>query len=209
VEELVRWLVEDGFGYPLIFALLLGCGYGVPFPEDVPLIAAGVMSVHGGLSVPMASLACAFFVMLRDLSVYYLGRRYGKAILAKPWARKIVTDEAADRFAARIHDNGSKVVFFGRFIMGFRAAVFFAAGLSKVPFRIFVLWDGLALLIFVWAGAAFANQLDKLGIMLHDIRTIAAIVAFLLFGWTSGTFILRWVRDKLREARKEPTGREG
>lgn len=201
MDGALQLLIEGGYGYPVIFLLLLGCGYGVPFPEDVPLIAAGVLSAHGGLSVPVASLACGFFVLLRDLSVYALGWHFGRPLLARPWARRIVTEEAVDRYTARIQANGSRVVFFGRFIMGFRAAVFFSAGVSRVRPMTFITWDGLALMVsiplFVWLGAAFAHKLDELGIVLHDIRLILGVVVFLVVAWFVSMAILRRVKDRL------------
>ena len=82
MQDIISWLVADGRGYPVIFLLLLGAGLGIPIPEDVALLATGVMATHeNGLSVPVGAAACGVFVLTRDLVVYGLGRRYGTAIL--------------------------------------------------------------------------------------------------------------------------------
>ncbi len=46
--ELARWVVEH-FTYLGIFSVLLAAALGVPIPEEVPIIAAGVL-VHEELA---------------------------------------------------------------------------------------------------------------------------------------------------------------
>ena len=48
-DDPVSWTIEHG--YPVLFGMLLFSGLGVPIPEDVPLIAAGVLARHGGMGV--------------------------------------------------------------------------------------------------------------------------------------------------------------
>jgi membrane protein DedA with SNARE-associated domain len=44
VNTVKGWL--DAGGYAVLFGLLFSCGLGVPIPEDVPLIAAGILIYH-------------------------------------------------------------------------------------------------------------------------------------------------------------------
>ena len=46
LERLVEYLQSQplGLGYAAVFGLLLAAGFGFPLPEDVPLIAGGVLA---------------------------------------------------------------------------------------------------------------------------------------------------------------------
>ncbi len=65
--EVRRWL--DAGGYGALFGLLFSCGLGFPLPEDVPLIASGILiadhRMHLAIAAPWhgsaSSPAIAFF----------------------------------------------------------------------------------------------------------------------------------------------------
>lgn len=207
MEDTVRWLVDGGFGYPVVFLLLLGAGIGIPIPEDVPLITAGVMSRHGGWPLLPAAAACSVFVLARDCIVYALGRKYGSKLLERHWLKRYVRPDQVDKYSAKIRDNGAKVVFFGRWLPGVRAAVFFSAGVAQVPTRTFLLFDGIALSMsvpfFVWLGARFADELAKLEAVVGGLKT-GLFVAMLFFGgWFISEVVLKRARTRAAEAAKE------
>ena len=190
MTDLVSWLAEHG--YPIIFLMLLGSGLGVPIPEDVPLLAAGILAHNGGLSVPMASLACGVFVLARDSIVFGLGRRYGVTVLQNRWARRIVSPETVRKAQHHLAERGALVVFVGRFLPGFRAAVFFAAGASGVRPRTFLIMDLVAALIslpfFVWVGFKFSQNLPRIQEVVSQFRAgsmtfVALIAAVVLWRW--------------------------
>ena len=186
MTDLIAWLVAHG--YPIIFLMLLGSGLGVPVPEDVPLIAAGVLADHGGLPVPLAGLACAVFVLARDGIVFMLGRRFGTDVLENRWAQRMVPVRTVQRAERHLKERGALVVFVGRFLPGLRAGVFFAAGASGVPPRTFFLTDGLAVLIsvpfFVWLGFAFSQNLPRIHALVVGFREVSlGVAAVLLVLW--------------------------
>ena len=191
-DDPLSWTVEHG--YPVLFGMLLFSGLGVPIPEDVPLIAAGVLARHGGMSVIEASVACSLFVLSRDLAVYGLGYRFGETLLDNRWGRKLIREQDLRKVEGRVRDNGAAVVFFGRFLPGLRAAVFFAAGKAKIPPAKFLAIDAIAAVLsipaFIIAGYLFAANIDVLMEWLHKFRGLligAAMVAAILL-W------LRWRR---------------
>ncbi len=61
MEDLIAWLVEPDHGYPLIFATLAASGFGVPIPEDIPLLAAGILSQSNGISIAATRMLMTFF----------------------------------------------------------------------------------------------------------------------------------------------------
>jgi membrane protein DedA with SNARE-associated domain len=190
MTDLITWLAEHG--YPIIFLMLLGSGFGVPVPEDVPLIAAGVLADHGGMSVPMAALACGGFVLARDTFVFTIGYRYGTAVLENRWASRVVSPDRLKRVQKYLEERGAIVVFIGRFVPGFRVAIFFAAGASKVKPGVFLLTDTLAAVLslpfFIWIGYAFSQNLERIHELVTGYRTVslsvlAVVLAVALWRW--------------------------
>ena len=72
------------------------------------------------------------------------------------------------------------VVFCGRFVVGLRSAIFFAAGTAGVSARLFLLVDTLAALIsvpfFVWLGWRFASDLHRVEAITKDIRGLSLLI---------------------------------
>lgn len=172
--------------------MLLASGLGIPVPEDVPLIAAGILADNGGLSVPLASLACGVFVLARDSIVFFLGRRFGVAFFENRWARRIVSQKTVHKAERHLEQRGVLVVFVGRFLPGFRAAVFFAAGASKVKPATFLVTDLLAATIslpfFIWIGFKFSQNLPRIQELVSQFRTaslsvVGLIIAVVLWRW--------------------------
>ncbi len=187
MEDLISWLVEDGRGYPFIFGTLLLSGIGIPIPEDVPLMAAGALAAHGGLGVPAASAIAICFLLARDSIVFFLGRRYGMKLLNSRFGQRLVKRETAEMMTAKVREHGIKVVLGGRFAVGVRSAIFFAAGVARVSPRAFLAADGAAAIVSVplWIllGWYFAEQLEKLAPLVEDIRVglVAALVLAIIF----------------------------
>ncbi|MCO4769775.1 MAG: DedA family protein [Deltaproteobacteria bacterium] len=204
MTDLVAWLVANG--YPIIFLMLLASGLGVPVPEDVPLIAAGVLADNGGMPVATASAACGIFVLARDSIVYFLGRRFGVAFFENRWARRIVSQETVHTAQHHLERRGALVVFVGRFLPGFRAAVFFAAGASKVRPLTFFTMDFLAALIslpfFVWVGYAFSKNLPRIQEIVSQFRAVSMSVVALI----AVVVLWRWWRARKAEAAQAPDG---
>ena len=188
MTDAIAWLAEHG--YPFIFLGLLCSGLGIPVPEDLPLIAAGVLADHGGMSVPVASVACGVFVLARDSIVFTLGYRYGANVLENRWAQRIVSPEQLHRAQGYLEKHGAAVVFVGRFVPGFRAAIFFAAGASKIRPLVFILTDTLAAVIslpfFIWIGYAFSQNMERIQELVGNFR---AVTLGLL---TLGLAVLLW-----------------
>ncbi len=181
----LSWTLEHG--YPVLFVMLLFSGLGIPIPEDVPLIAAGVLARHGGMAVIPASLACGIFVLGRDLAVYSLGYRFGASLLESRWGRRIVRPRDLLRVEAKLREHGTAVIFIGRFLPGLRAAVFFAAGKARIRPAKFLAIDALAAAVsipaFIVAGYLCAANIDVLMQVLREFRVLllAATLTALVF----------------------------
>ena len=127
-ENLVSHLGYIGF----FLVLVLG-GVGLPVPEEVPVILAGVLSRQETLWTPLAFLACLSGVIVGDFVVYALGYFYGQKVLKFRITRKFLTAARETQIKGYFHRHGIKILILGRFAVGFRTAAYLTAGILKLP----------------------------------------------------------------------------
>jgi membrane protein DedA with SNARE-associated domain len=157
---MLEHLLEYFQGTPLSlwgpFILLLLCGLGLPMPEDIVLIAAGMLGVIDGHSWIKISVFMYAGVLLGDTMIFFAGQRYGTRLLGTAWFQRIFPPTKQARVEELFAKHGTTGLFIGRFLPGLRAPIFFSAGSLKVSLVKFLLMDGLAALVsvpvFVWLG---------------------------------------------------------
>ena len=82
-----------GYGYVAVFTVLLVCGFGVPIPEDITLVAGGIISGLGYADVDIMFLVGMAGVLAGDGIMFAAGRFYGHKVQRfRPIAR-ILTPE--------------------------------------------------------------------------------------------------------------------
>jgi membrane-associated protein len=115
----------------------------VPLPGEAALIAAGVLASQGHLALPAVVAVAAAGAIVGDNVGYAIGRRGGRWLLTRqgPFAeRREQLVERGERFFAR---HGAKTVFFGRWLPVLRITAAWLAGVHRMPWPRFVLWNAL------------------------------------------------------------------
>ncbi len=188
LHELVAFFAI--YGYVAVFLVLIACGFGVPIPEDITLVAGGVicglaatMDVH--LMVTIALLG----VIIGDGTMFMLGKLLGPRVKKVPLLKNVFTEKRYKQMQEKVHKYGNRILFVARFLPGLRAPIFMTAGISRrVSYWKFLVMDGGAALIsvplWVYAGYYFAHDLDDL---LHWVRQsetfIISILALIFLIW--------------------------
>jgi membrane protein DedA with SNARE-associated domain len=155
----------DGYtAYGAIVGLLLICGLGVPLPEDITLISAGILSALGSVTLPGAIAAGFFGVIVGDAFMFTLGRVYGRRAFRLPLIRTIMTPKRIATAERKVIRNSKFICFTARFLPGLRSPIFLTSGILGVRAVTFFLLDGLAAMISVplWilAGQWFGENLE-------------------------------------------------
>ncbi len=173
--------------YPVLLLVLVAASLGVPIPEDVPLIAAGVLlRTHLGESHWIPTVIVALVgVMTGDIILYELGKRWGPDVVSHRSVRWLVTPRRFRQATERFQHHGTWFCFFGRFIMGLRAAMCLTAGATRFPFLRFVVADVLGAIVsvplFISLGYWFAGMIPRLRAYVSLIQWIVAIAVGLSF----------------------------
>jgi len=167
-------------------------------PEEVPVIAAGIMASHGQLDPWLAFLACLIGALLGDCLMYWIGRSFGRGVLREHryWAR-VVKPEREAHMEQLISRHGMKVLFFARFLVGLRTPVYLTAGILRLRFRRFLLMDLFCASVVI--GLFFALSYFYGQAITHWIRRaeIAATVVVVFAVVAAATFLWRCRRRRL------------
>jgi len=168
----------------LMFAVLIAAGLGLPFPEDVVLLAAGALAHRGIVPLSLAAIVCGVGVLAGDLIVFHTAKKLGPEALDKARFRRLLTEERRRRAQALFDKHGGKVIFVARHLAGIRVPIFALAGINGLSTVRFLVWDVLGLCItgplYIGLGYLFSDQLDEVrdGVLRveHVIVGVAVLV---------------------------------
>ncbi len=196
----------DHISYLGIILVLILTGVGLPIPEEVPIIAAGIASSVGTLNPLWAFLSCLVGALLGDAVIYAIGYHFGHSLVTRhPRFAHLLHAEYEAKIEEMIRRHGLKVFFLSRFMVGIRAPVYLTAGVLRMSFRRFVLIDMLCATsvvgLFFGLSYAYGEQLTgwirRSEIGLTAIIVVAAAVV-------GGYFLLRHLRQKKIMAAQTP-----
>jgi membrane protein DedA with SNARE-associated domain len=181
-----------------LFLILVGGGIGLPFPEDLTLLAAGVLA-HQHVFGLRDVIAIGFVgVVTADWIIYLVGRRYGRGIVEHRLLARLLSAARVDAVRSAVERHGARAVFAARFMLGFRIATFLAAGTFRIPAYKFAVAEAAGSAIFVPAmatlGFLFSDRAERIardaGRVQHWLVMIGllALVAYLaLRAWIGRT----------------------
>src|SRR5450432_3723639 len=113
---------------------------GFIFPGEIACLLGGVLAYESKLSLALFIIVAIAGAVIGDSIGFAIGFRYGDALLKKVPAR-VLKPEHVDRTKALILRLGGRAVFVGRFAAALRALVPGFAGVSKMRYRTFLLWN--------------------------------------------------------------------
>lgn len=202
IFHIVDFLI-DYYGpipYLAIFLILLLCGLGVPVPEDITLIAGGVLCYYGICDVWLMILVGLVGVLVGDSFMFWLGHHYGRKLMKKWPFRLFLDEEKVETVRKRLKNHGGKLLFSARFMPGVRSTIFFVTGMLHIPYRKLLLWDGLAALIsvpaIIYSVYRFGDVLESVFVWIKKVEggIVAIIAAAILF------FVIKYFRSKNKPA---------
>ena len=195
-----EWLlIQHGvFLYLGLFFLLLGGSVGLPIPEDIPLILAGIIAQNGRGEIWILFLVCYVGIMIGDLAIYGIGRKFGPSLHNKPWFKSRVSSEKLSSIRRALEKRGILMIFIARHLFYFRTVTFLTCGALGMDFKKFLFADATAALISVplmmWLGYAGADQYAAMVSTHRENNIFTLIGAFLLLVILAYFFIKRKVK---------------
>jgi membrane protein DedA with SNARE-associated domain len=182
----------DHISYLGIIAVLILTGSGLPLPEEVPIIAAGVASSVGTLHVGYAFLACIVGALMGDTVLYLIGYHFGRSLVTRhPRFAHLLHAEYEAKIEEMIRRHGLKVFFVARFMVGIRAPVYLTAGVLRMSYRRFLLIDTFCAtsVISLFFGLSYAYG-DRVTGWIRDseigltvVVVLAVVTALAVLAW--------------------------
>ena len=144
-----QWLLDSGSYLGIILFLIL-TGAGMPLPEEVAIVFAGIRAAQGSLDPGLALGACLIGALVGDCVMYAIGYRLGLSWLRHhPLVARVLHVEREKQMERLIATHGIKIFFLARFMVGVRGPIYLSAGVLKVPFRRFLAIDAVCATIVV------------------------------------------------------------
>lgn len=177
------WDILTRYSHVGLFTVLMAAGFGLPLPEDIPLVLAGVI-VHKASPDAIEPLLWMMLtglcgVIVGDSCLFWIGRVYGQAVLEKKWIRRFAKPWLVEKARVKFESHGAKILFAARFMPGLRAIMFLVAGMFRLPYWKLLAFDGSAALIsvpaWIWAGWYFPTKIES-------IFSNAKIASSVIFG---------------------------
>jgi membrane protein DedA with SNARE-associated domain/pimeloyl-ACP methyl ester carboxylesterase len=185
--RLLAHLIQT-YGYPIVALLVAAEGVGVPLPGETALILAAAAAARGQLSIVGVVIAASIGTIAGGSGGYWLGRTGGVALIHR-LGRYIGIDEAkvtrGQEFFAKY---GARSVFLARFVAILRILAGLLAGVARMPFAEFSIYNAAGGIIwsalFATLGYVFGHNMRRLEIALGRwgfVVAAAAIVAIIVF----------------------------
>lgn len=188
------------YGYFAVFFILLICGFGVPIPEDITLVAGGIIAGLGFADVHLMFVVGMAGVLLGDGIMFTMGRLFGERIQQLPLFRRLLPPHRFAHVQEKFEKYGHWVLFVARFLPGLRSPIFITAGMSRrVGYLRFLLMDGFAALISVpiWVYLGYFGAYNRDWLMKWvergqvSLLILAAVVLLSVGGYYLRLYLIR------------------
>ncbi len=198
-------------GYVAVFIVLMVCGFGLPIPEDITLVAGGVIAGLGYANVHLMVAIGIVGILAGDVLMFVLGRHYGERALRLRWVAYLLTPRRYAMVQAKFSRFGNRLMFVARFLPGLRSPIYLTAGMTRrVSFMQFFLLDAFAALIsapiWVYLGYYGAQNHEWLLKWLDRGKVIVLVVAAIILAVVVRYFWRRSARRRtllrLRQSRR-------
>ena len=186
-------LIET-YGYWTLFGLVVLESSGLPLPgETVLVIAAVYAGTTHRLDIALVILAAAAGAVLGDNIGFWVGREFGLPLVLK-YGRYIRLDERRLKLGHYLFlRHGGKIVFFGRFVAVLRTFAALLAGINRMPWRRFLLFNACG-------GILWAMLYGLGGYLLGDaVQRLAEPVGLAAFGLAIIVVVAGWIALRRRE----------
>src|SRR5215218_280079 len=177
------------YGYLIVFFGVLAESTGVPLPGETILISAGILVQRGKLDLGDAIIFGILGAIVGDQIGYWAGREGGRPFILRYGRYVWITPARLGRAEAFFARHGGKAVFLARFFSGLRVFGALVAGMSRMRWGMFLLYNALG-------GAVWATAVVLLGYFLGSslglVERWLGRVSLLLLAVLALALLLRW-----------------
>lgn len=193
------------------FALLYieESGIPLPAPGDVFVMYVGIHVPHNILAFIAAWLGLIAAVVLGATNLFFISRKVGDRLIESRFAEYIhLSPERMKRAEAWFQRYGVLAIIFGRHIPGFRVPITVAAGVLRVPYRVFA--PSVAVSTAIWAGVMLiigVNYGPRLALLLKAHSQIYFVWAAIVVVMIAAIYVRGRLQHSRTATASKPAGR--
>lgn len=184
LQELVNLGGPAWVSYAILFAIVFsetGLLVGFFLPGDSLLFAAGLLASSGVFDVWLLGIALSVAAVVGDAVNYHVGRQMGAHVLERGRIRWIKHEHllAAQRFYQRY---GGKAIVLARFVPLVRTFTPFVAGVARMSYRQFVLYNvagGISWVVLMLAAGYWLGQIPLIREHFEAVVILIVLVSLL------------------------------
>jgi len=192
ILEFLRSAVVQ-YGYWAVGATLLLENAGIPVPgETILLLASFLAYSEHDLRLPWIIVVATIAATLGDNLGFVLGQRGGRPLLARYQSIFRIQNSTIDRGERLFERYGATTIFFARFVFGMRIIAGPLAGVLRMPWKKFAVFNVLGAAVWVsvisCAGFFFGRHWEKLqrGMKRFDVVVAIVVVLVAVILWWRG-----------------------
>src|ERR1700674_1270976 len=163
MNETLQFVVRHG--YMLVFAWVLIEQGGLPIPSSPLLLAVGALAGMRQMNLWLALGVAVVAAVISDAMWYELGRLKGIRVLQLLCRISLEPDSCVRRTQVSFGRNGARVLLVAKFVPGLNAMAAPLAGIIRMGWRRFLLFDVAGSLLWVGAftltGYAFSGEFER------------------------------------------------
>lgn len=160
--------------YLAVFACLVAGAFGLPIPEDLSLITAGVLIHLEKAEVFIMGVVCYVGILLGDLIIFRIGWMAGPALFRQRWVRRVVNSKRLHEIRVGLEKRTFITILVARHLFYLRTATFLVCGSVRMSFPRFLIADAVAALItaplMLGIGYLFAQNYQLLKVYVNQVK---------------------------------------
>ena len=184
------------YGYLIIFLFVAADGMGVPLPGETALLTAAALAANGRLSLPFVIASAWAGCIVGGSGGYWIGRAGERFLEHRHVTRVGLTPPRVARARAFFDRQGAKTILFARFVALLRVLASILAGISRMSFLKFSLYNAAGGLLWAacfggigyGAGRALPRIAQSVGRAGFALAALVLLVTVLVLA-------LRWLRE--------------
>ena len=196
------------YGYAVIFVGVLLENAGVPAPGHTVVLGGAFLAQTGSMSLPKVFVLACVAAILGDNYGYWIGRKGGRAFVERHHRLLRLDDARQPAIENFFRHHGAKTVFFARFVTGLQTVGALFAGMSRMSWRRFLIFNVAGAVVWSAVYCAAGYLFGASWQLLNRWIGLAGVLALvLILGFCSLVLVGRYRRG-LRRWLKErlPTG---
>ena len=172
------------YGYWAVFFGVMLENAGVPVPGETILLIAGYFAATGEFHLALVMLVAATGAVIGDNIGFAIGHHYGRGMLLRFGRFLFLTPKRVKHMEDYFRSHGNKTILVARFITGLRVFAALLAGASKMPWRVFFMYNvaGAVLwsVVITTLGYLFGQSLPLLVKWVGRSGTILLVAAIVI-----------------------------